>query len=32
VIGVKCWIFSGLVPDAKLHEHRLGTPEEAPSR
>ena len=32
VIGVKCWVFSGYVPDAKLHEHRLGTPEEAPSR
>jgi len=32
VIGVKCWVFSGLVPDAKLHEHRLGAPEEAPSR
>jgi len=25
-------VFSGYVPDAKLHEHRLGTPEEAPSR
>jgi len=32
LIGVKCWVFSGYVPDAKLHEHRLGTPEEAPSR
>jgi len=25
-------VFSGYVPDAKLHEHRLGTPEEAQSR
>jgi small subunit ribosomal protein S3 len=32
VIGVKCWVFSGYVPDAKLHEHRLGAPEEAQSR
>ena len=32
LIGVKCWVFHGLVPDAKLHEHRLGKPEEAQAR
>ena len=31
-IGVKVWVFHGLVPDARLHEHRLGRPEEAQPR
>jgi small subunit ribosomal protein S3 len=32
LIGVKCWVFHGLVPDAKLDEFRLGKPEEAQPR
>jgi len=29
---VKCWVFHGLVPDAKLDEHRLGKLDEAQAR
>ncbi len=32
LIGVKCWVFHGLVPDAKLDEHRLGKLDEAQAR
>jgi small subunit ribosomal protein S3 len=31
-IGVKVWVFHGLVPDAQLHEHLLGKHEEAQPR
>jgi small subunit ribosomal protein S3 len=28
VIGIKAWVFNGLVSDAELHQHRLGAGQE----
>ena len=33
VIGVKCWVFTGYVPDSRIYQERLLAPgERAPAR